>query len=733
MASDPEDAEMFEKLESAKKLGFSDPQHFPAIFEYIVSMIHEQQKVGLTKWCLEFLYEAFTNPNDFLYLAFLNPKTIDPNQRTQPISNVLEKLLVASSVRDLRVFELVIDLLVILFKLTFKFISFNDGADIGMTWHKLQLLKQSLVDKFNTPWPLEMSDYDEHDQWRNLKSKCELIKFLVVVIDYQSASNQSSSFFSLSRVNRAHSLIQHNVVEDEARKLLELLLTNISGEILIPQLFTATLNHLMMIMKRKSQFADRILSVLREYDSTLKLQSNYQSLEDFKLARKYCDRVARVFISHALRQDMVSPPYKDALEQKVNTLTKRGNDIRKKNIIAIDDPKIQKRKLQGFEVPDKQLKVDDYRLLYCLTNPQNELTQFDLSSIPQNILNNMTITALKRVGTKEISRALNIILERYKYNLELDGQKGGLKKEKRVKWSDDLDAEDKKGRNDRYDDRLHDSEDDDDDDDEYEDGEVGEFGSRKRKILAALPPIKEQTFKQKKEHVSMIIENFFALANSAAASSTKVEDGSVASESGVNKELTKTAIKSWKPDSWLLLLSRLATRGMSTAEDSQSEDFIQNQELSDMIRLAIFEYFLQDIHGRIDLIITWLNEEWYSEQVFLQQENLEKTSTPIYDKWSAKVLDSIIPFLEPKDKKLFIRLVSDLPYLDGALISRIKSLCVDPLRSGIGFLALQFLIMYRPPVKLVCIELLRELSTSEQEDLKKEASKLLSKYQPQSV
>ncbi|KAG7192599.1 uncharacterized protein KQ657_001699 [Scheffersomyces spartinae] len=729
MASDQADAEMFALLEEAKKLGFSNPQYFPKIFEYIVSMINEHQKVQVTKWCLEFLYQAFSNP-----------EIIDPDTRTQLAMDALDNVLVATRVRDMEVFLLVIDVLVILYKLTFKFITFNDGAGIGIMWQKLLVLKQNLLDKIDTPWPLEMSENDEHDLWRNLTCKCELIKFMAVVIDYQSASNQngsSNNYFSLSKVNKMHSLIQHSVAEDEASRLVDLLLANISRDILIPQLFTATLNHLMVIMKRKPQFAVKILTVLSKYDSTLKLQSNYQTVEEFKLARKYCDRVAKVFISHALRQNMIPPSFKDILNQKINMLTERGNEIRKKNIFAIDDPTIQKRKWEGFDVPDKQLKVNDYRLLYCLTNPSNELTQFDLSSLPQNILDNMALTALSRVSTRDLARALDIILERYKYNVDLDVHKGGPNKRgKKVKWSDDLDAEDKNGANDHYDDKLYDSE----DDDGYEEGEIGEHDTRKRKILNSLPPIKEQSFKQKKEHVSMIIENFFALANSATTSSistvnnTEEEDATLSGETGVNKELTKTAIKSWKPDSWLLLLSRLATRGMSTAEDSESEDFIQNQELSDMIRNAIFEYFLQDIHGRIDLIISWLNEEWYSEQVLHQkEEQTSPSSSPIYDKWSAKVLDSIIPFLEPKDKKLFIRLVSDLPYLDSSLISRIKSLCVDPLRSGIGFLALQFLIMYRPPVKEVCIDLLRELSTSEQEDLKKEASKLLTKYQPQSV
>lgn len=52
-----------------------------------------------------------------------------------------------------------------------------------------------------------------------------------------------------------------------------------------------------------------------------------------------------------------------------------------------------------------------------------------------------------------------------------------------------------------------------------------------------------------------------------------------------------------------------------------------NQQLSDLIRLAILEYFLENVHGRIDMVIEWLNEEWYSERVFQLNEYLNEGKT----------------------------------------------------------------------------------------------------------
>ena len=114
--------------------------------------------------------------------------------------------------------------------------------------------------------------------------------------------------------------------------------------------------------------------------------------------------------------------------------------------------------------------------------------------------------------------------------------------------------------------------------------------------------------------------------------------------------------------------------------------------MSDLIRLAILEYFLENVHGRIDMVIEWLNEEWYSERVFQLNEYLnegkdpdkEVITTPIYDIWSRKLLMRLYHILNLMIK-IFLRLLSDLPELNEDLIGRIKSLCIDPGRSAIGF------------------------------------------------
>ncbi|CUM64223.1 uncharacterized protein PRCAT00001817001 [Priceomyces carsonii] len=687
------------QLNQAKELAFSSKEMFPQVLRQIFNF-SKNDDLLIQRWCAKFLRQSFTAGEDKL----------DTNVKTELAMDSLDSLIALSGVPDLLVFKDFVDAAIIVFKLVFHFIASNDGAN--QVWFKLNELKNNIINKFSTTFPLNPSDNEEHDLLRSIRAKLEILKFIIVVIDFQSRSNNNIQSFSLAQVNPNHTLIKYNVMEAESAGLVDLLLANLNQDILVPQILSATLNHLIVVAKKKPQFMSKITSTIERFDTNSKLQSNYQSIEQFKLAKKYIDRVLKNFINHILRNNLVPPNNQPTLNKKLSALIDRGNDIRKKNIFALEDSSIRKRKFEGFINPSKKLKTIDYKSLYCLTDSTDELNQFDLSSLPQNILVSMTIAALNKVKPNRLAKGLEIISERY-----LDALRNSASVEPEIK----KEAEDE----------------DDDLEESYE-----------PKTIYTLPPPKNLSFQEKKKHVSLIIKNFFKLAEKKSTIPEE-KDSAIG-----NSELTKVAIKSWKKDSWFIVLTRLATRGMRTVNDEQSPDYRNNLEMSDMIRNAIFDYFLEDIHNRVDLIIEWLNEEWYSEKVFNEEllvESLtEKYSagadiqnvaskveeevsnsiipTPVYNKWSSKVLDAMIPFLEPTDRKIFIRLLSDLPSLNEELVGKIKSLCYDPARNKIGFLSLQYLIMYRPPVKQACINVLENLAASDQEDLKEEAGKLLKKY-----
>ncbi|KAM9919034.1 hypothetical protein OXX59_008235 [Metschnikowia pulcherrima] len=700
------------QLDKARELGLSDENLFPQVVKQILNLV-SNPNLAVQAWCAKFLKEAFTK----------NDHYVSPAVKVDLAIDALPHLKVLASVRDLEVFKNVIDVSVIVFKLAFKFVAENDGS--SNVWAGVNELKNNLVAKYDTQFPFESSFDREHDAFRNIDGKLELLKFVMTVIDYQSRSN-SNKYYSLARVSPQHTLIKAPLMESEAAALLDVVLKTLKNDILITPLVTATFNHLSVLVRRKRQFVDTIIPVLEAFDSTTKLQSNYEPVESFKLSSKYVDRTLRVLFNYMSKLQLIPPKFQGAISRKLAILTARGDEIRRKNIVSESaaDASIKKRKFEGFVTTSKKIKTVDYKNLYCLTDINQELNNFDFSSIPQNILVSMALTALTRASTPKLAKALEIISARYTNAIkDLAAVDPEVKKELKL-----------------------------DEDDTSETREM----DYNPETTYTLPAPKTLSFQQKKEHVNLIVKNFFELANKKDGTAEAVRD-----ETG-KSELTKVAINTWREDSWLVLLTRLATRGMHTidSKDKESADTKNNEQLSDIIRKALFDYFLANIHERIDLVIEWLNEEWYNEKVMNEQvvreevtqrltasyksnpysisdleqsirDEVEKTEigTPVYDLWGQRVVDAMIPFLEPIDRKVFLRLLSDLPSLNREMIDGIKSLCADPARSKLGFLALQFLIMYRPPVKPACLDVLRDLSSGDQEDLKAEAQTLLKKYE----
>lgn len=728
--------EIIQRLGEAKTLAFSSRDNFPQVLRHIFNFVSNPD-IEIQKWCSNFFLEAFKVDETKLTLANKIELAIDS----------IDSLIILLNVKDLEILHNAIDTSVLVFKLVFKYIAENDGCQ--NYWEKLTELKLNLIEKFKTNFPYKSTFNEEFNMVKNLRSKLEIIKFIVVVIDYQTKSTPSTKTFSLARVNPQHSLLKSPILENESMQLLDLLLQPFQMDIIILPLLTAVLNHIVLLVKRKPQLVNKILSTIENYESNMKLQSNYQTLENYKLSKKFIDRTLRIFINHLLRNQLIPPNYQAVMNKKLSILIARGDDIRKKNILAENpevDSRIKKRKFDGFyDSSTKILKVD-YQSLYCLNEASNELNNFNLNTLPQHVLISMTLTALNKIDAKKLSSALKIIGERYS-NVIKDTPPDQL-------------VDKTKPSNDAYEVKRLGQEDDDDDDD-------GDRVGYNPQTVFTLPPARPISFQEKKNNINLIIKNFFRLAEKDIVDfDDKVDLKSeiLKEDNGeeINKELTKVAIKTWKKNSWLILLTRLATRGMTSGFSDVEQDAVddKNQELSDMIRTAIFDHFLDNIHSRIDLIIEWLNEEWYSEKVFNEEKELKSKSadiykqydaaadknsfnlqskldaisdglvieTPTYNKWAGKVLDAMIPFLEPNDRKIFIRLLSDLPYLNDDLVGRIKSLCFDPVRIKIGFLSLQFLIMYRPPVKEACINILKELSESDQQDLKDESNKLLAKY-----
>lgn len=666
---------VLKQLEEARKLAFAKEDTFPQIVKQVLHFLPNPNP-NIQLWCVRFLRDVFVG-NDQIANGVLVDLALD----------TLDTLIALAEVPDVGIFCQVIDITCVVYRMVFKYVAANDGSD--HVWSRLTQLKNNLVNKFSTCFPLEKSDNTEHDHFRNVRSKVELLKFIVIVIDYQSKttvinpSEGSTKPFLLNDVSPNHLLIKYQNMEYEANILVDLILTPLKLDVIVVPVVCGVLNQLIILLKRKPQFATKIIKAVESYDTNQKLQSNYQLEEEFKLARKYVDRQQKVLLQHLMRHNLAPTAAQQLVNEKVKKLIDRGDEIRKRNVIAIPDPNIRKRKFEGFANASRKLQTLDYKGLYMLNDPANKINDFDVTSVPINIMSAMVVKALEKVSASQLLTALDIISARYTHALESSQSAEPMLKRARTL----VENEDGEDNNDYNPDAVY-----------------------------SLPPPKQVSFHEKRDHVKLITKNFFKLAANQG-----IDVGVPAPPA--DTELNRIAIKYWKKDLWLVLLTRMVTRGMRCA-DVGSEDGAKAQEMADIVRLSILDYFLENIHKRVSLVIDWLNEEWYSEQVFNAEA---KTPTDNYNTWSGKVLDAVISFIEPTDRNLFIRLISDLPALTRDHVFRIKSICLDPARQKIGFQSLQFLIMFRPPAKAAALELLKEMSEGD-DDVKAEATKLYEKY-----
>lgn len=688
------------QLDQARELAFSNPAVLPQVVRQILAVAANPDP-AIQAWCAKFLRQVFTAA----------PEQVENTAKTDLAIDSLAAVRTLAATPSLAVFIPAVDVAVVVFKLVFRYVADNDGS--SHAWAALSELKNDLVAKFSTQFPFEPSYDREHDMVRNMPGKLALLKFVMTVVDYQLRL-ALLRYWSVAQVPPGHTLIRPSAMESEALALLEVIIRlALHQDILVVPLVTATLNHLLTVMRRKRQYAETIVGALDVFDALAKMQSNYELLESFKLGKKYVDRTLRVFLAYLTKGLLVPPKFQSSIARKLSQLTAHGDEIRKKNILvpSSDDTNVKKRRFEGFENPATKIQVLDYAHLFSLNNA-SDLTKFDLSTLPQDILVRIALASLARADVRKLTKALEIVAERYK---------NALPEEKPVK-EEKADSDDEP-------ERVYDPE-----------------------TQYTLPPPKQLLAAQRKETVELIVKNFFEAGVAGAPEEPKAEANGSASENGVSSLLTSVAIKTWHKDLWLVLLTRLATRGMLPDPDSVSD-------CGDLVRQALFDHFLANIHDRVDLVIEWLNEEWFSEKVAREasarpriREELvqkiksgegditdleaqvdaalesEETPTPRYFVWAQKVVDAMIPFLEPTDRKIFLRLLSDLPQLNDLMVGAIRSLCADPARSKLGFLLLQFLMMYRPPAKNACLKVLKELLESSEEDLKAEATKLLEKY-----
>ncbi|PPQ65473.1 LOW QUALITY PROTEIN: hypothetical protein CVT26_000113 [Gymnopilus dilepis] len=169
---------------------------------------------------------------------------------------------------------------------------------------------------------------------------------------------------------------------------------------------------------------------------------------------------------------------------------------------------------------------------------------------------------------------------------------------------------------------------------------------------------------------------------------------------------------------WMLLLVRMITRVAEPPKTDENETGEQSKELvqqnyyvrQDRLRHTLCEYVMADFPSRARLATTWMNEEWYNDQI---RQAKDRDWRPNYETWLNQIVVSYQTSLDGKDKT-FARFLLDLPSIPTNVLDILRDLCEDhssPDRMQVGFTTLRGFVNQRPSLRTEAMTVLLELTT----------------------
>ncbi|TFY52822.1 hypothetical protein EVG20_g10386, partial [Dentipellis fragilis] len=109
----------------------------------------------------------------------------------------------------------------------------------------------------------------------------------------------------------------------------------------------------------------------------------------------------------------------------------------------------------------------------------------------------------------------------------------------------------------------------------------------------------------------------------------------------------------------------------------------------------------------IRLATTWMNEEWYNDQIRMSKD---PDWRPNYDIWLNQIVAAYQTHLDGKDKT-FARFLLDLPSVPSDVFILLRDLCVETDRMQVGFATLREFVVQRPTMRTEAATILLELTT----------------------
>ncbi|KJE91571.1 hypothetical protein CAOG_002696 [Capsaspora owczarzaki ATCC 30864] len=136
---------------------------------------------------------------------------------------------------------------------------------------------------------------------------------------------------------------------------------------------------------------------------------------------------------------------------------------------------------------------------------------------------------------------------------------------------------------------------------------------------------------------------------------------------------------------------------------------------------AMVEYIVENVRARMELAFGWLCHEYLGGGGPLAARLRGRLPVPLprrYTRCLMALLHALREKLDVRDR-LFTRIVIEAPAFTPEVLDLVLEYCTDSERSMLGLSTLHDLVLYRPPLRKVCLQKLLEFSRSDQLDLRR--------------
>ncbi|KAG4303577.1 hypothetical protein PCK1_000095 [Pneumocystis canis] len=648
---------------------------------------------------------------DFLALTFTTPNLSIDNKEKLGLQ-CLDTLVNYVQFDDIVLLKSIIRCCSAIYPIIFRYTCTQQNV---LVWNQMTQIKTRIFQLWNS-------------KHKGIRIAC--IKFIQIIIQTQTLGTKdprliNKSDISLNLILPKHPFLHSLDLETEAKGFLDKLIENIHEKPLDPLIITATLNCLTILAKYRLDINTKIINGILSFspiDDTLKEKDEIK----LQIQTRSLIKNITIVLTNLLRNNATG-----SLTERVNQYLSmqekfdmQDDNSRKRffsDINHFSAKRIKTENLNSYksvEIPENASVISFFTLTEM--KKDNPLLSIDVTQLPHELVARITIENLLYIKHDYFERSINILrsrlLEQTQQTLLSKTEENKLVKNP-LKNIVDID------------------------DDDYEPSDTYVFQSDENIVKVRNSQAKEKNYQEKNMKVtpfelpdpqpftpSSLTKHFHAVIDRLFLNVFKDTSDDTKHMRIFNLESLKT--NRWNKQSWIRLISRLCTRGFITLKET--DDNNDQISFSHFVRNKLLEYVLSYFKERIQFAVTWLSEEWYNDHLMLRKskEELSTWEGPQYEKWTLMVLDGVLPFVEGTNKA-FLRFLSDLPELSATCIYRLRILCLDPERSKLGFAALQYLIMLRPPVRTTCLDFIQTLWLENHPDLILPIERILTRYRPE--